>query len=133
MARKIRLTPFARLLIVLIIAAPIAYLVASYYNGQDGIQNLKELIGIEEPAEKNATTETPAPEPATTELTSPKETAPEDSAEISSQQDYEELQAQYSELKEENLNLKQTIREKDLEIQELKRQIRLLEGSSEGQ
>jgi|GEM_PF-367111 len=126
MARKIRLTPFARLLIVLIIAAPIAYLVASYYNGEDGIQNLKELVGIEEPA-----AETPAADPATTEAATPEEAAPE--TETTNQTDYEELQAQYSELKEENLNLKQTIREKELEIQELKRQIRLLEGSSEGQ
>ncbi len=130
MARKIRLTPFARLLIVLIIAAPIAYLVASYYNGEDGIQNLKELVGIEEPA-----AETPAADPATTEAATPEEAAPETETvtETTNQTDYEELQAQYSELKEENLNLKQTIREKELEIQELKRQIRLLEGSSEGQ
>lgn len=132
MARKIRLTPFARLLIVLIIAAPIAYLAASYYNGQDGIQNLKELIGIEETTEQTTSAEEPAG-PAATEVTSPKETAPEAGAEADNQMEYEKLQAQYSELKEENLNLKQTIREKDLEIQELKRQIRLLEGSSEGQ
>lgn len=132
MARKIRLTPFARLLIVLIIAAPIAYLAASYYNGQDGIQNLKELIGIEETTEQTTSAEEPAG-PATTEVTSPQETAPETGAEADNRMEYEKLQAQYSELKEENLNLKQTIREKDLEIQELKRQIRLLEGSSEGQ
>lgn len=45
MARKLKLTGFARFLIFLIIFAPIAFLGASYYNGEDGIQNLKNIIG----------------------------------------------------------------------------------------
>ncbi|MDH3244773.1 MAG: hypothetical protein OEM26_09170, partial [Saprospiraceae bacterium] len=31
---------------VLIILAPLAYVGASYYNGQDGIQNIKNLLGM---------------------------------------------------------------------------------------
>ena len=47
MARKRRkLTPFARLFIFLIFLAPIAYVGASYYKGQDGIQNIKNLVGL---------------------------------------------------------------------------------------
>lgn len=46
MARRLQITGFARFLIVMVILAPAAYIGASYYNGQDGIQNFKNLIGI---------------------------------------------------------------------------------------
>lgn len=47
MARKRRkLTPFARLFIFLIFLAPIAYVGASYYKGEDGVQNIKNLVGL---------------------------------------------------------------------------------------
>lgn len=44
--RKLRLTAFARFLIVMLFLAPLAYMGASYYNGEDGLQNLKDLLGI---------------------------------------------------------------------------------------
>jgi peptidoglycan hydrolase CwlO-like protein len=47
MARRLQITGFARFLIVMVILAPAAYIGASYYNGQDGIQNFKNLIGID--------------------------------------------------------------------------------------
>ena len=47
MPRRYRLTGCAKLFIFLIIAAPIAYMAASYYNGEDGWKNLKQLVGIE--------------------------------------------------------------------------------------
>ncbi len=47
-SRKLRLTPFARFFIFLLFAAPLAYLGASYYNGQDGIAKIKDLIGVAE-------------------------------------------------------------------------------------
>ncbi|MBK8706487.1 MAG: hypothetical protein IPN33_24935 [Saprospiraceae bacterium] len=53
MARRLQITGFARFLIVMVILAPAAYIGASYYNGQDGIQNFKNLIGIDS---KSATT-----------------------------------------------------------------------------
>jgi ribosomal protein L29 len=127
MARRTRLTPFARFIIVMIIVAPLAYLGASYYNGEDGIQNLKELIGIAEP-------EAPA-EPAATEIeatpttSADSETAPSEAA--AAEMGYEELQDRFNELKQENLDLKQKLQEKELEIQELKRQLRLQEGATE--
>ncbi len=34
-------------MIVMVILAPLAYIGASYYNGQDGIQNFKNLIGLD--------------------------------------------------------------------------------------
>jgi hypothetical protein len=39
--RKTKLTPFARFFIFLLIAAPLAYLGASYYNGEDGVGKIK--------------------------------------------------------------------------------------------
>ena len=130
MARRTRLTPFARFIIVMIIVAPLAYVGASYYNGEDGLQNLKELIGIaeSEPSPQETAETTTEIESAPSTSSGPETATPEEAA---SDMGYEELQNQYSELKQENLDLKQKLREKELEIQELKRQIRLLEGSSE--
>ncbi len=54
--KKHQMTPFARLLLVLIIAAPASYIGASYYNGEDGIENIKKLFG----AGSTETTETRA-------------------------------------------------------------------------
>ncbi|RMF24085.1 MAG: hypothetical protein D6765_12190 [Bacteroidetes bacterium] len=48
--KKFRLTGFARFLIFLLIATPLAYMGASYYNGEDGWANLKKLLGIESSA-----------------------------------------------------------------------------------
>jgi hypothetical protein len=47
MTKRIRLTGFARFLFVMVILVPAAYIGASYYNGEDGFQNLKTLLGIE--------------------------------------------------------------------------------------
>ncbi len=44
--KKLKTTPFARFFVFLIFFTPLAYIGASYYNGQDGIQNIKNLIGI---------------------------------------------------------------------------------------
>ncbi len=45
MATKYKTTGCARFFLILIILAPLAYIGASYYNGQDGIQNIKNLFG----------------------------------------------------------------------------------------
>jgi len=52
--KKFKLTAFARFFIFILFLGPIAYLGAAYYNGEDGIQNIKDLIGVGE--EKSATT-----------------------------------------------------------------------------
>jgi uncharacterized protein YeeX (DUF496 family) len=46
MSSKYKATGCARFFLVLIILAPLAYLGASYYNGEDGIQNVKDLLGL---------------------------------------------------------------------------------------
>ena len=54
MQKKYKMTSFARFLIFMLFFAPLAYMGASYYNGEDGIQKIKNLIKFE----KNNTTET---------------------------------------------------------------------------
>jgi hypothetical protein len=44
MAKKYKLTGCAKFFIFFIIAAPLAYIGASYYNGQDPIKKIKEYI-----------------------------------------------------------------------------------------
>lgn len=46
MRKKYKMTGCARFFIAMIILAPLAYLGASYYNGQDGIQNIKNFLGF---------------------------------------------------------------------------------------
>jgi hypothetical protein len=45
MARKYKLTGCAKFFVFFIIAAPIAYVGASYYNGQDPIKEIREFAG----------------------------------------------------------------------------------------
>lgn len=45
MATRTKLTPFARLLLFLIVLLPLAYGGASYMKGEDPIANVKEMIG----------------------------------------------------------------------------------------
>jgi predicted nuclease with TOPRIM domain len=50
--RSLRVTGFTRFIIVMIIVAPLAYLAASYYNGEDGVQNLKNMFGMDKQQEQ---------------------------------------------------------------------------------
>ena len=45
MKNKYKLTGFTRLLIFLILFSPIAYIGANYYQGEDGIEKIKILLG----------------------------------------------------------------------------------------
>lgn len=45
--RRLRLTGFARFFIIMLFLVPVAYLAAAYYNGQDGVQNIKNLLGLD--------------------------------------------------------------------------------------
>ncbi len=46
--RPIRITGFARFFIVMLFVAPLAYIGASYYNGEDGIEKIKDILNIGE-------------------------------------------------------------------------------------
>lgn len=53
MASKFKITGFARLLLFLLIFAPIAYFGASYINGENGISKLKDTLGSKAKTEVN--------------------------------------------------------------------------------
>lgn len=105
MARKLKLTGFARLFLLLLILTPIAYLVASYANGEDGIRNLKRLIGIEESASPGSGANVELP------VSTPAEPTGAENCQM-------QIQA-----------LKDSLRAKELQVQELKREVRILKGS----
>lgn len=44
MQNKYKITGFSRLLVFLVLFLPFAYIGASYYNGEDGIENIKRVI-----------------------------------------------------------------------------------------
>lgn len=44
MKNKYKITGFARLLIFMLFFAPLAYIGASYYQGEDGIEKIKSLF-----------------------------------------------------------------------------------------
>jgi uncharacterized protein YlxW (UPF0749 family) len=52
-----KVTPFARFMLAMIIIIPLAFAGASYINGEDPVQNFKQLVGMEQsaaPAKKPA-------------------------------------------------------------------------------
>ncbi|MEL6660605.1 MAG: hypothetical protein AAFY48_13285 [Bacteroidota bacterium] len=50
MASKKKLTPFARLLIFLVILVPLAYGGAAYIRGEDPVANVKAMMNGDQPA-----------------------------------------------------------------------------------
>jgi len=104
--RKYKLTGFARFFIVMLFLAPIAYIAASYINGEDGLANVKEFFSDE----------ASSPDEQTTTL----DKSSKDNPGELSKADLEQMV----------YDLKDSVREKEFEIRELRRQIRLLEGSS---
>ena len=56
---RTRLTGFSRLLLFLLIALPIVYAGAAYYNGEDPVANVRGWLGMDE-------RDAPAPAPTTT-------------------------------------------------------------------
>lgn len=107
MAGKVKTTGFARFMLIMIIVAPLAYIGASYYNGQDGIENIKRLFTRGEVAESNEGTYDNTRGGGLFGGSS-------------------NLSRQIEELRAENEELKEQLREQNAEIQELKREVRLL-------
>lgn len=106
--RRLRLTGFARFMIVMIILAPIAYVGASYYNGEDGLENIKKLIGIESnEVKKDSASDSNSATKSKEKRKSEKEVSV----------------GELERLRNENSNLKKQIREQEQEIYKLKEEI----------
>ena len=61
--RSLKVTGFTRFMLMMIVVAPLAYIGASYYNGEDGIQNIKNFLNI---GDRQEQVETPVEEAAET-------------------------------------------------------------------
>ena len=116
MAKKYKTTGFARFFIVMIFLAPLAYIGASYYNGEDGLENFKNLIGLGEKTEQ-VDQEAPESEPVAEVENQEQE---REQGQAVDQGKVEALQAEIEQLEE-------IIKNKDQEIKYLKDKIKALE------
>ena len=108
MAGKVKTTGFARFFLIMIIVAPLAYIGASYYNGEDGIEKIKNLF------KRGETTE------------SAEGTKDDTRGGGGLFGGSSNLSRQIEELRAENEELRERLSEQEQEIQELKREVRLL-------
>jgi hypothetical protein len=121
MARpRFRVTGFARFLLMLVIVTPLAYLGASYINGEDGIENIRSLF-------RGDAKEQQETKPSDEEASSPAAPFP-GSAPVSVDPELERLRGDLDfqtrlnkDLKDENEALKRSLWEKDQEIARLKK------------
>ena len=112
--KKFKMTGFARFFLVMLILAPAAYIGASYYNGEDGIENFKNLFsGI-------FTTEN-----TSSETTKPMDKVPANSNDNSSASDDTKDQ-KIKELEERNEVLKEALEQKTKELEDLKAKLEAL-------
>lgn len=118
MPRKYKVTGFARLFFFLLFLLPAAYFGASYYNGEDGLQNLKDLVGWEQTTEKSVETV----EATETIETVVDQDLPTDVQSL--QQEVSDLQRRVEAMERENKELKDQVFDKNEEIVELQRQLR---------
>jgi len=93
--RKFQITGFARFLLFLVIAAPLAYLGASYYNGEDGIENIKNMVSDGQTSSPASSVEAPASK-------------------------LDEALSKIEKLEKENQKLKEELKEAERTIQKLK-------------
>ena len=119
---KLRLTGFARLLIALIFIVPLAYLGATFIEGGEGLNELKQMVGVEstevEEIEMTEKPMVPAEREEKAELTPealappPMEKAGEDEEAMNELRDkLNEMYDENSALKEEILRLRKELRE----------------------
>ncbi len=118
--RRLKLTGFARFFMVMLFLVPLAYIGAAYYNGQDGIQNIKNFLGIdqkkpvtEQVVEVNRDPQIVTDETATT-------TQPSQGGSLNSRR-LDQMEVRMNQLERENARLKEQIRQQDLKIKELEK------------
>jgi len=122
MARsKFKITGFARLVIFLLFVAPLAYIGASYYNGQDGIENIKNLFSAGKEKVVNKTSSTETAEPVSTELV--------DGTVAKLKDENKYLEQKNNELYQEKEKIKQELETTKTELQEVKAQLKAIKAA----
>jgi len=117
--RRLKITGFARFFVVMLFLVPLAYIGASYYNGQDGIQNIKNLFGID--------TNKPRTERVETLDNQSVQNTPTIITDRSSSNDsrrIDQLEKRMNALENENAQLRNQVSQQDLELKDLRRQLR---------
>lgn len=112
--KKYKATGCARFFLVMLILAPLAYIGASYYNGQDPIANIKGLFGS---SDSNGEGSTYSPPPS--ESNANDDAAPRGND--SDPSEVETLRKANKDLAEENKSLK-------IQIDALKKEVELLKN-----
>ncbi len=120
--RKMKLTGFARFLLVMIILAPLAFIGASYYNGEDGIENFKNLFKGKFSTGKTEKVETKE-EAKTEEATKPMSEIEVDARIKQLKSELEFKTEQYDKVFQENTDLKTELEAKTKELEEVKKQL----------
>jgi hypothetical protein len=110
MSKKMKTTGFARFVMMMLVVCPLAYLAATYYNGEDGVAKVKHFLGLDKTAQTTSETIESDDDTADAPITMPKGNI-NDQIEI---------------LESENRELRATLRAKELEVRELRRQNELL-------
>jgi predicted nucleic acid-binding Zn-ribbon protein len=113
MAKKYKLTGCARFLIFLLIVGPLVYFGVSYFQGENPIEPVKELI-------KNTSDKIES----TRNSTKVEETTPEETKVETNSSDLDEKSILEGSIK----TLKDRVKDKDNEIEDLKEQIKKLEA-----
>lgn len=94
MSRRLKTTPFARFLIAMLFIVPLAYIGASYYNGEDPIALIKDKLGMDENTTRTVDQEVKY-----------------DDETYDFRQEIEDLKARIQELEDENAELKEKVRQ----------------------
>lgn len=117
--RKARMTAFSRLMLFMVFIGPLAYIGASYYNGQDGIKNITTTIQkgkdkvntILSGKEEKSTTSTTIPSSDNRSVDGTSNNTSTSAATKDQSYQIKRLKSQLEELDAENRQLRRTIRE----------------------
>ena len=131
--KKFKLTGFARFFLIMIVLAPLAFIGASYYNGEDGIENLKNLFKGKFKFEKKEVIkeETKDNQEETSEaLIKPAPSKIEINSQVAKLQDELDFKNQkVDSLYKENAALKAQIESKDKELKDVKNQLEKIKSA----
>ena len=130
--KKFKLTGFARFLLVMVIIAPLAFIGASYYNGEDGIENFKNLFKGTFNFEKKELVEEPVQDEneVSKELINTAPSKVEIDSQVAKLKDELDHKNQITDsLYRENAELKAQIDSKDKELQEIKNQLEKIKSA----
>lgn len=119
--KKFKLTGFARFLFVMLLLAPLAYIGASYANGEDGIENFKNLFK----GEVSMGTNTIEDASSTDETTKVIETPVQQNNDLDQGNTNKEIKI----LRAKNSDLQEQLEAKTKELEEVKAQLKAVQDA----